>query len=178
LRVHPHLEAVFARLDQSRSRLKAAIDSLPADMRCRRPAADRWSAAEIVEHLALVEAAFARRLANAIAAAKQKGLGEEKGPRQPLPERANAFMADRSNRRTAADAVRPTGHVDDRAALAALEDAGTRVRAIAADADGLALGSVMLEHPVFGALSVYQMIELIARHEARHTDQILEMGVR
>ena len=34
----------------------------------------------------------------------------------------------------------------------------------------------MLDHPFFGAMTVYQFIELIAAHEGRHTEQITEIG--
>jgi hypothetical protein len=51
-----------------------------------------------------------------------------------------------------------------------------RVRAVLRttllEADGLALSRVTHTHPVLGVLSVYQLVEFIARHEARHARQI------
>jgi hypothetical protein len=62
------------------------------------------------------------------------------------------------------------------AAWAAVESAHQRVRALAEEADGLALSQVMLTHPVFGTMSVYQFVELLAAHEGRHTEQIKEVA--
>src|SRR3982750_3756815 len=66
--MHSHLEAVFARLDASRAALRAAVDAVPSDLRRQRPAPDRWSVNEVLEHLSLVEGLFARRIGDAVAA--------------------------------------------------------------------------------------------------------------
>ena len=50
------------------------------------------------------------------------------------------------------------------------------MRALAEAADGLALSQVMLTHPFFGTMTVYQFVELIAAHEGRHTEQINEIA--
>ena len=53
--MHPHLHDVFSRLDQSRAALAAAVDTIAPPLRQQRPDADRWSAAEVLEHLSIVE---------------------------------------------------------------------------------------------------------------------------
>ena len=68
--MHTHLTEVLSRLDQSRSALRDAVDAIPAAMQRQRPAPDRWSAAEVIEHLTLVERIFGGRIVNAIDAAR------------------------------------------------------------------------------------------------------------
>ena len=119
--MHQHLADVLARLDGSRAALGAAVDSIPAPLRQQRPAPDRWSAAEVLEHLAIVERLFTGRMAEAIKAARASGLASESADRTPLPDDVETRMANRVNRRAAPEAASPTGAVDATAAWSVLE---------------------------------------------------------
>ena len=174
--MHAHLLDVLARLDRSRAELGAAVESIAVGLRQQRPAADRWSTAEVLEHLSLVERLITGRMVDAIASARGRGLAAETAARAPLPDAIETRMADRSNRRNAPEASIPTGTVDAGAALRAIEEGHYRLRALAGDVDGLALGEVTFEHPFFGPMTVYQWIELMAAHELRHTEQIREIA--
>ncbi|HEY1306964.1 MAG TPA: DinB family protein [Vicinamibacterales bacterium] len=174
--MHPHLEQVFARLDRSRAALRAAVETVPAGARATRPAAERWSAAEVVEHLSMVERIFGERIVNALRA-RVPELAPETAERTSLPDPIEARMADRVNKRNAPDTARPTGTLAWNDALAIVEQGHARLRSFVSGADGLALSQVTLDHAFFGTLTVYQWIELIAAHEARHTDQIKEIAV-
>jgi len=174
--MHPHLTQVFSRLDQARASLRASVDAIPVPLQQERPAPERWSAAEVLEHLSLVERLFTGRIADAIDAARSAGLSPEAAGRAPLPEVIETRMADRVNTRNAPDPVKPTGTLDVPAAWAAVENGHQRLRTIVGGADGLALSQVTLDHPFFGTMTVYQWVELIAAHEGRHTEQIKEIG--
>jgi hypothetical protein len=52
--MHAHIADVLPLLDNSRSVLKSAVDRVPESLRRTRPANDRWSVAEVLEHLAKV----------------------------------------------------------------------------------------------------------------------------
>jgi hypothetical protein len=176
--MHSHVSAVFSRLDAARAALHAAVAAVPSDRRRQRPSPDRWSVNEVLEHLSLVEHLFARRLGDAIAAARTAGLAAESSPRPPLSERIEGILADRANARTAPPPAQPGGGLDDAAALAAIERSRAAIRATIASADGLALSTVTVDHPFFGTLSVYEWGELIAGHVARHTEQIEEIAAQ
>ena len=175
--MHSHLADVFTRLDESRAVLAAAVNEVPDGRRRTRPAQGRWSVAEVLEHLAMVDRFFAKRIADAIAEARAAGLGPERRPRDPLPADVALKMKDRAQRREARDAVKPTGAVETTVAWDDLDRARQEVRDAVAGADGLALGGITMEHRLFGSLSVYQWVELTAAHEIRHADQIREIGV-
>ena len=174
--MHSHLAAVFARLEDSRATLRRAVDGVPEELRQMRPAVGRWSVAEVLEHLVLVNGFFAQRMADAIAEARAAGLNPEQQAREPLSREVVRRMADRSDPREAREAMMPTGRVDAEAAWGSLDAAREAVRTAARGADGLALGSVKAEHRLFGPLTIYQWIELTAAHEVRHADQIREIG--
>jgi uncharacterized damage-inducible protein DinB len=174
--MHPHALDVFSRLDAARVALGAAVDRVPPALRQQRPGPDRWSAAEVIEHISIVERIFAGRVTDAIVAARSGGLVAEAGDRAPLPDAIETRMADRVNKRTAVEAAQPTGTLDAAAAWAALESGHERLRQSVAGAEGLALGQVKLAHPFFGEMSVYQFVELMAAHEMRHAEQITEIA--
>ena len=174
--MHPHLAEVFVLLDESRDALRAAVARVPAEARPRRPAADRWSVNEVIEHLALVEARFAAQVSAAIDQARAAGLGPERDPRVPLDATLRRRLADRTERRQAPEGAVPTGTLDEQAARAALERAYETFRTALIDADGLALGTVYAEHRRWGPLTAYQWAEVLAGHAKRHAQQIAEVA--
>jgi hypothetical protein len=173
--MHTHLTEVLARLDTARGTLRGAIDAIPPDMQRQRPAPERWSAAEVLEHLTLVERIFGGRIVNALDAARA-GLSSEAHPRAPLPDAVEQRMGDRVNKRQAPEPAQPTGTVDVASGWATLESHHSTLRAALSGCDGLALSQVTLDHPFFGTMNVYQWVELMAAHEGRHTDQIREIA--
>ena len=174
--MHPHLAHLFSLLEASRVELEAAVDTVPEGRRRERPAPDRWSVAEILEHLGLVEKRFTGVVAKAIANAREAGLGQETSARTPFPQQHAHRLLDRSERRQAPDVVKPSGSMDVASAWNALAHADTGLRDAVMAADGLALSAVTADHHIWGPLNVYQWVELAAGHERRHANQIREIA--
>ena len=175
--MHTHLTEVLSRLDGARAALRGALEAIPAPLQRQRPAPDRWSAAEVIEHLTLVERIFGGRIVRAIDTARSSGLAPKAHPRTALPDAIEQRMSDRVNKRQAPETAQPTGTVDVAAGWAALEGGHATLRAALSRCDGLALSQVTLDHPFFGTMTVYQWVELMAAHEGRHTEQIKEIGL-
>jgi hypothetical protein len=173
--MHAHLTSVFSMLDDSLAAVQAATDSVPPPLRQQRPAAERWSVAEVLEHLMLVDRLFTERIGGRITAAKA-ALGAEASERTPLPPQIASMMASRARTRNAPEQVIPSGSMDAAAALTALQQAHHGFRSVLLEASGLALSTVTYEHPFFGTLNAYQWAELMAGHEQRHAEQIAEIG--
>lgn len=176
--MHQHLIDVLATLDASRQALRESVAAIPPAARRERPAPDRWSPVDIVEHLSLVETRFSAVVGGKIAEAVSAGLGPETQAREPLPERIRTLLADRTGKRTAPEVAIPTGGLDETAAWKAADRARADFRAAVLSADGHALSSVIHEHPFFGPLNVYQWVELIAAHEMRHVAQVREAAAQ
>ena len=174
--VHSHLTEVLATLDDARAVLRTSTDRIAVNLRSTRPAPERWSAAEVLEHISLAEAGFVNWLAAGIAEARGNGLGAETGERLSLPESVRARLHDRANRRVAPDRVQPKGEMSADAAWSAVVTNEQRLRQILEDADGLALNAVTIEHPVLGPFNVYQWVELMAAHRRRHAEQLDEIA--
>jgi uncharacterized damage-inducible protein DinB len=173
--MHPRTTEVLDYLDSSRSTLDRAVAELPASMRRRRPAPDRWSVAEILEHVTLVERRVEALLRDVIDQARATGVGREHGSGPVLPTVPIDQLLDRNVPLTARENAWPTGTQDARQAASELSKTQRALRQLLVDADGLALSEVVAPHPRLGPLNVYQWLVFVGAHEGRHTAQVHEV---
>jgi hypothetical protein len=170
--MHPRTAELLGYLDEADGALRAAYDAVPAARRADRPAPDRWSPAEIVHHLAIVERRVTQRIAALVEQAR--ALPPEPDASPVLPTLMARRLVDRTRRIVAAEASHP--HDTEAArAWADLDDARRALKAIVVGADGLALGRVSAPHPALGEISGYEWIAFAGAHEARHAAQIREI---
>jgi hypothetical protein len=163
-------------LDESRHSLEQAVDDIASAKRALRPAPERWSLSEVLEHLSLAEASFTGWIASGIDKARAGGIGQEGAERSPLPEAVRARLADRVNRRVAPERVQPKGEMSADDAWKAVVEVERRLKDVLVAADGLALNEVIVEHPALGPFNVYQWVELMAAHRRRHVEQVREIA--
>lgn len=174
--MHPRIQEVLSVLDDTRESLRNAIAGIPADKHTVRPSHDRWSVAEVVEHLGIVETRIARMLSEKINSAKDAGLGAESETTPVAPMLDIAPIINRGKPITASEASQPRGGLSTSDGLNVLTERRSALREAVTSADGLALGSVEIPHARLGTLNVYQWLIFLAGHEARHTDQIREVA--
>ena len=170
--MHSITRELLAYLDEQRSILKSAFDAVPAELRDRPPAPERWSAANVVEHLAIVESRIAKLLTERIEEART-GLPASTNTDPILPTIDYKRMYDRSNRVKAPETAIPTG-LNAASAWAALDNSSSLLRAMLVANDALDLSPVKHLHPRFGSLSVYEWVAFLGAHEVRHAAQIRE----
>ena len=161
-------------LGTHRAELERAVDDVPRDLRERRPAPGRWSVAELLEHLALVETRVTKALSLELDKAKAAGIGPERETSPAADMLDIALIMDRTVIREAMDFVQPRAGLSADMALEQLRERRRQLLATIAAADGLALSEVTAMNPVLGPLNVYQWMIFVAGHEARHTMQIRE----
>jgi uncharacterized damage-inducible protein DinB len=164
---------IYEHIDRTRVRLVAAVEHLSDEQQTFSPAPGRWSVAELVEHLSIVEGSVVGLLEKLLgkaeessaAAAAAPGLFADPVSIQEFVERSRAAKYEAPER------IRPTGlrlsdslarMKDSRAALHALRPRVER-------ADGRAL---RFPHPAWGPLDLYQWLLFVGAHEDRHLAQI------
>ena len=174
--MHSHLSVVLATLDEARHALRQAAWAVDLSRRQIRPAPERWSAAEVLEHISLAEANFVGWICSGLDTARAQEPGTTTDARRPLPDAIRVRMADRVNRREAPERVRPTGQMDADTAWAAIESTERRLREALQEASALPLGTVVVAHPTLGPFDIYQWVELIAGHRRRHVAQLTEIA--
>jgi len=174
--MHPRIAETLEYLDTERAELRAAVEAVPLAQREQPPGPDRWSVAQVLQHLALIENRIARLLSKRIAGARAEGLGPELETSPVLNARHAAKIADRSFRVEAPEEIRPPSDTDAASALAALEQSRETLRAAVISGDGLALSEVKHSHPALGEINLYQWILFVGSHEVRHTAQVREIA--
>lgn len=160
-------------LERTRNLMLTAIDGVSELQAQKKPAPERWSVLECVEHLALTE--------RGIFAAMQANL---KAPQASVADRARTkgkteilgqFMPDRSRKATAPVEVAPRGEFKTLAAARAAFEAARKDTITFVTTTDLPLHSYVSKHFAFGELDVYQWFVLMAGHVERHTKQINEV---
>ncbi len=174
--MHTRLEEVLNYLDAERSALREAVESVPTELRNQQPGPDRWSVAQVLQHLVIIEKRIGMGMSKWVADAKAAGAGPEVETSSVLNSLDLALIADRSRRRNAPEEVRPNGDLDAASAWTALEQTRAALRAAVLPADGLALGGVIQPHPVLGPINLYQWLLFVGSHETRHTGQVREIA--
>jgi len=164
-------ETLLKNLEESRERLLLMAKNLSRDQLHFRPAPDRWTVAECLEHISLVEA----RVLGAI----QKTLeaGPDPSKRSALEGKDDAIIPGavaRITRFKAPEHVLPTGRCPDDQLLKEFEGTRQQTRSFAASTTA-DLRHHFYKHPALGDLDLYQWMLLIAGHCDRHRVQSEEV---
>jgi len=158
---------VAGHLESARAELIRVVSGLTEEQARTRPAPDRWSVLECLEHVNFVE----RRFLGMVKASEAGVPAERDAAKEAaLKER----VLDRSNRRTAPEAVHPTGkYASISEALLDFNTARDETLRFATE-QGVNLLSRSASHPVLGPLNGVEALLLIAGHGRRHTLQMRE----
>lgn len=158
---------IVEQLESGRVELIAVVSGLTEDRAKTRPAPDRWSVLECIEHVSFVEGRF-------------RGMVEQSASQDvAAPDKAREALivgrvVDRTTKRNAPEAIHPTGkHTCIAEALEQFN--ATRDQTVQfAREQGARLYGRSAAHPVFGTLNGVEALLLIAGHGRRHTEQMRE----
>ena len=157
---------IVTTLEKSRQDLHSALEGIDEAEARLRPAEGRWSVLECLEHVATAERRFLGRLESA---------GQLESPIDPQREAGVlAMVTDRSPRRQAPEMAQPSGRFASLAEALADFDA-TRANVIHfAETRHAELRTLGSQHPLFGRVTGYELMLIIAGHACRHAAQIRE----
>jgi hypothetical protein len=169
--MHPRLIELLSYIDDQAADLRATFQAVPADRIERRPGDGRWSPAEVMHHVVIVERRLPPLFGRLIELARSLGPERDESPLLPIL-RPQRFVS-RERRIKTAELFEPR---DTNAAtvLTDFDDARQALRDVIATGDGLALGEVSAPHAALGTLSGYEWIAFVGSHAARHAAQIRE----
>lgn len=163
-------EQALRLLSESRSGVVDAVKGLSEAQWKFKPAPGRWSVAEVVEHLALIEDILTQSILGNIERAPAPST--DRDPKQ-VDATVLAKVLDRTTKFQAPPAATPTGRWAPADALQHFLDG--RMRTVALLQSTPDLRQHAIDHPVFGPLDGYEWVLAVAAHSARHTKQILEV---
>ena len=174
--MHPRIEEVINYLDTERNALREAVERVPPELRDKQPGADRWSVAQVLQHLGIIEKRIGLGMAKWVTDGRSDGLGSEIETSSVMDSLPLQLITDRSQRRNAPEEVRPQGDIDAESAWVTLQRSREALRAAFLAGDGLALSQVIQPHPVLGPINLYQWMLFVGSHELRHTAQVIEIS--
>lgn len=175
------LAAVVKSLESSQSALRRLTDTLSDKDWCKRPAPDRWSAADCVEHLNLTSRAYLPLLRDATARAREIGGSPRKHYSRdalgwfmsmmigPLHHVGKFPIA----RIKTTPPFTPKGGVSRDQLLSDFVRLQADLETVIRSADGLSLDRVKIVSPFGGRMKydAYSALVIVARHEQRHIRQ-------
>jgi len=170
-------EFLLRYLAQSRERLLEAVEGLNAEQQRFRPAADRWSVADCLEHVSIVEKGVLQKIRAVLLAPKpmeetHAGASDDAS----VPDDAILDGVPKRTRRfTSLQETRPARRWTDFAQLVRrFEIARERSLRFAAVTQSDLRGR-FFAHPDLGELDCYQWLLFLAAHSERHARQAEEV---
>jgi uncharacterized damage-inducible protein DinB len=168
--VASELDSIIACMAKAQTGLLSAADAVPSEEWKTRPAEGRWSAAELVAHLVMVERAVIGK-ADRVAQKPARHVSLLKRIHIPM-----ALVESRWIRRKTPVAVDPEMLRDKEEMLAELRTARERSLAFLEETRGRNLSEYCWAHPALGTLNTYGWMQFIASHEVRHAKQMREIA--
>jgi uncharacterized damage-inducible protein DinB len=173
--MHPRTQELLDHLDSTRARLERSFQATPPAGREQRPGPDRWSIAEIVEHLVIVESRIFKMLDDSLTPERLRELGPDTETSPILATLDVARLVDRTNKIMSGETSLPKGGVASVDSWAQLQERRKELKAKLQEVDGYALGGVQFSHPRLGSMTLYQWVAFLGAHELRHAAQIDEV---
>ncbi len=166
-------DAALKSLQETHDAFLKSISGLSEKQWKFKPAPDRWSVAEVSEHITVAEGMILGFVQGKIM--DGPATPEKRAEVKATDETILTKVPDRSRKVQAPEFLQPTGRfANEEATVKAFEEARAKtmdyVKTTQDD-----LRDHFGPHPVLGTLDAYQWILLISAHSARHTKQIEEV---
>jgi uncharacterized damage-inducible protein DinB len=136
-----------------------------------KPGPDRWSVAEVVEHIAAAEDFLMAMLTNQVMKGPARPAGDDV---KAIDDLVVAKIPDRSKKAQAPEPIRPTNRYGSpQASLKHFSDARAQTEAFLKTHDDLREHAI--DSPMGKKLDGYEWVLFVAGHSERHTKQINEV---
>jgi DinB superfamily len=173
--MHPRIAQLLDYIDRQADVLRAEFEAIPPERRSIRPVPDRWSPAEVVHHVVIVERRLTKRLETLIEQAR--ALPPERDTSSVFGVVDTDRVEVRGQRFKTGELAEPRD-TDPSRVWSEFESARRDLKGVVASADGLAMSDVSAPHPALGPLTGYGWIAFAGSHAARHAAQIKEDASR
>jgi hypothetical protein len=138
-----------------------------------KPAPDRWSVAEVAEHITVSEATILGLVQNKFVTGP--ATPEKRAEVKFTDDQLLTRIADRSHKAQAPEILKPTGRWANREELTKAFESERQATMEYVKTTQEDLRDHFGPHPALGTLDAYQWILLISAHSERHTKQIEEV---
>lgn len=165
------IEEVYAANDKIREGLLATIENISDEQANNLPDGEKWTIAQIVEHIGIVQDGMAKISAKLLTAAQANGKTSD--GKIILSDSFSEHAAGaREQKFEAPDRVRPTGNLTLAEAVEKLEESRQKLYDLKPLFETVECSEQKFPHPAFGDLTAHEWLALAGGHEYRHLEQI------
>ena len=165
---------IYAENDRVHAELKALIASVTAHQANTVVDSEKWTAAQIVEHISIVDEGASKICSKLLSKAEASATAAS-----GAVSVSNSFVQHYSTindvKLEAPDRVQPTGSVSIADSLLRMDANRARLRELQPRFETNNDVSATFPHPYFGEMSAVEWLILIGGHEARHTQQLRKL---
>jgi hypothetical protein len=165
------IEEVYAANDKIRARLLEVIGEISDEQAHALPDGEKWTIAQIVEHISIVEDGMGRISYKLLNEAKENGKSSD-GKVLISHAFAEKAAGARAQKFEAPDRVRPTGNQTIAESIEKLKESRKRLYDLKPLFETVDCSEHKFPHPAFGELTAHEWLALVGGHEFRHLEQI------
>ena len=162
---------VYAANDKIRERLKETVGNLTDEQANALPEDGKWTVAQLVEHISMVEDGMTRICAKLLNGAKEAGKMSD-GSAKISADFLQKAEQSREQKLEAPDRVHPKSNQTIAESLAKMEESRNRLNELRPLFESVECSDYKFPHPAFGELTAHEWLALVGGHEMRHTAQI------
>ena len=162
---------IYAANERISEKLKAVISNLTDEQADFLPEGEKWTIANLVEHIAMVEEGITKISAKLLEQAQAAGV-ESNGFAKLSENFTQKALEAQAQKFEAPDRVRPTGKQTITESLAKMEENNKRLEEIRPLFESVECSDFKFPHPFMGELSAHEWLALIGGHKARHLKQL------
>lgn len=168
---YQNIAEIYAENDKIRETLKETVAGLTDEQTMALTEGEKWTIAQIVEHLSVVEFGMMRISAKLLKAAESAGKKSD-GSARLSEDFGRKIGIMRKRKFEAPEMVRPTGKQTIRESLAKMEENRRQFHELKPLFEQFECADFKFPHPLMGELTATEWLALLGEHERRHLEQI------
>ena len=163
---------IYEKNDAIRRELIETISNLPDERASVLHDGEKWTIAEFVEHIAIVENGMTKISAKLLNAAQSAGANKADGKAVFSENFVKKAAQMRDAKFEAPDRMRPTGRQTVAESLEKMEQTRRELDELRPLFETVEASGATFPHPFMGDLTAHEWLALVGGHEARHLAQI------
>jgi uncharacterized damage-inducible protein DinB len=168
---HQTIADIYATNDQIRNKLIEVVSNLTGVQAAFLPDNEKWTIANLIEHVAIVEDGMTRISAKLLAQAQKEGKSSDGTAKLSENFAIKAAQA-KTQKFEAPERVHPTGKLTVAESLKKMKENRRRLEELRPLFETVDGSDFKFPHPFMGEISAHEWLALIGGHEARHLEQI------
>lgn len=165
------IEEVYAANDKIRAKFLEIVGNISDERANALPDGEKWTIAQIVEHVAIVEEGMSKISYKLLNDAKENGKNWD-GSINLSENFAEAARAATRQKIEAPERVQPSGNASIADSVKKLEENRRKLYELKPLFETVDCSENKFPHPAFGDLTAHEWLALVGGHEFRHLEQI------